>query len=191
MVPNQFILEEFELYVKYQVKQHHDDPADLTPSRYKSFLFMLIGVRMCGSKADPGTAVVVAGCCMCADAKAGLCFIRAVLPTSKAAQGACGLTCQPGFGGGRLEQTQQAHAAPGAADLKYYYMGYYIHGCPKMSYKAEYAPSELLCPQRQVWVKINSTVLQAMCALLAGSATGPAFSLDADGDADGDCPHPA
>jgi arginine-tRNA-protein transferase len=31
-------------------------------------------------------------------------------------------------------------------DLKYYYMGYYIHSCPKMSYKAHYKPSELLCP---------------------------------------------
>lgn len=53
-----------------------------------------------------------------------------------------------------------AHAV--AADLRYYYLGYYIHTCPKMAYKAEYAPSELLCPQRQVWVEINNTVLQAL-----------------------------
>lgn len=54
-----------------------------------------------------------------------------------------------------------AHAA-GAVQLEYYYLGYYIHNCPKMAYKAEYTPSELLCPQRQVWVKINQTVLQAL-----------------------------
>lgn len=26
-------------------------------------------------------------------------------------------------------------------DLQYYYMGYYIHSCPKMRYKADYSPS--------------------------------------------------
>ncbi len=30
--------------------------------------------------------------------------------------------------------------------LKYYYMGYYIHTCQKMKYKANYKPSDLLCP---------------------------------------------
>jgi hypothetical protein len=30
-----------------------------------------------------------------------------------------------------------------------------------MAYKAEYPPSELLCPQRQVWVRVNETVRQA------------------------------
>lgn len=32
--------------------------------------------------------------------------------------------------------------------LKYYYMGYYIHTCEKMKYKANYKPSDLLCPVR-------------------------------------------
>jgi len=36
-------------------------------------------------------------------------------------------------------------------NLKYYYLGYYIHSCQKMKYKAEYKPSELLCPGRGIW----------------------------------------
>jgi arginine-tRNA-protein transferase len=52
------------------------------------------------------------------------------------------------------------HAA-GAPDFRYYYLGYYIHSCPKMAYKAEYLPSELLCPQRQVWVRFGDPVRQA------------------------------
>ena len=36
--------------------------------------------------------------------------------------------------------------------LHYYYLGYYIHSCPKMTYKAEYKPSELLCPFNLKWV---------------------------------------
>lgn len=31
-------------------------------------------------------------------------------------------------------------------------MGYFIQGCPKMVYKAEYAPSQLLCPFTFAWV---------------------------------------
>lgn len=45
-------------------------------------------------------------------------------------------------------QTNQ-RVAPG---LRYYTMGYFIQGCPKMVYKAEYGPSDLLCPFTYAWV---------------------------------------
>ncbi|KAE8717749.1 flocculation protein FLO11-like [Hibiscus syriacus] len=41
------------------------------------------------------------------------------------------------------------------ASLQYYYMGYYIHSCSKMRYKAAYYPSELLCPLRYQWVAFH------------------------------------
>ncbi|GFH26334.1 arginyl-tRNA--protein transferase 1, partial [Haematococcus lacustris] len=34
--------------------------------------------------------------------------------------------------------------------LQYYYMGYYIHTCPRMRYKADYQPADLLCPETKV-----------------------------------------
>ena len=40
--------------------------------------------------------------------------------------------------------------------LKYYYLGYYIHSCQKMRYKAEYKPSELCCPARNQWVDFET-----------------------------------
>ncbi|XP_014285261.1 arginyl-tRNA--protein transferase 1 isoform X1 [Halyomorpha halys] len=36
-------------------------------------------------------------------------------------------------------------------ELCYYYMGYYIHSCPKMRYKSRYNPSKLLCPEVYTW----------------------------------------
>lgn len=36
--------------------------------------------------------------------------------------------------------------------LPYYYLGYYIESCVKMRYKADYAPSDLLCPKTATWV---------------------------------------
>ncbi len=35
-------------------------------------------------------------------------------------------------------------------DLRWYYMGFYIHSCHKMRYKADYMPSDLLCPNTRV-----------------------------------------
>ncbi|KAG7351981.1 arginyl-tRNA-protein transferase [Nitzschia inconspicua] len=36
--------------------------------------------------------------------------------------------------------------------LPYYYLGYYIESCQKMRYKAEYKPSQILCPKYYHWV---------------------------------------
>ena len=43
-------------------------------------------------------------------------------------------------------------AAATCPALHYYYMGFYIHSCHKMRYKADYQPSDLLCPERFCWV---------------------------------------
>uniref|UniRef100_A0A8C4Q7W5 Arginyl-tRNA--protein transferase 1 n=1 Tax=Eptatretus burgeri TaxID=7764 RepID=A0A8C4Q7W5_EPTBU len=44
------------------------------------------------------------------------------------------------------------HEAP---DIRHFYIGYYIHSCPKMRYKAQYRPSDLLCPESYHWVKVE------------------------------------
>uniref|UniRef100_A0A0E0PN80 Arginyl-tRNA--protein transferase n=2 Tax=Oryza TaxID=4527 RepID=A0A0E0PN80_ORYRU len=49
-------------------------------------------------------------------------------------------------------KTTQEHCP----NLQYYYLGYYIHSCNKMRYKAAYRPSELLCPVRFEWVCYDS-----------------------------------
>ena len=46
-------------------------------------------------------------------------------------------------------------AAQQCPALHYYYMGYYIHSCHKMRYKADYEPSDLLCPERLCWIPIQ------------------------------------
>lgn len=48
-------------------------------------------------------------------------------------------------------------------NIKYYYMGYYIHSCQKMRYKGNYKPSYLLCPITYTWVsfELASTKIDA------------------------------
>jgi len=36
-----------------------------------------------------------------------------------------------------------------------YYMGFYIHSCPKMRYKSQYSPSNLLCPETFRWIEVG------------------------------------
>ncbi|XP_054974985.1 arginyl-tRNA--protein transferase 1 isoform X3 [Sorex araneus] len=50
--------------------------------------------------------------------------------------------------------TRQLHETS-SCQLNYYYMGFYIHSCPKMRYKSQYRPSDLLCPETYVWVPIE------------------------------------
>jgi len=40
--------------------------------------------------------------------------------------------------------------------LKYYYLGLYIHPCQKMRYKGAYSPSDLLCPIRYTWHPLDA-----------------------------------
>jgi Arginine-tRNA-protein transferase, C terminus len=49
-----------------------------------------------------------------------------------------------------IEWVRQVAAS--VPELEYYYMGYYIHTCPKMKYKADFKPSEILCDETKHWV---------------------------------------
>jgi arginine-tRNA-protein transferase len=66
---------------------------------------------------------------------------------------------------GKLASIQEIawikEARTSCPSLKYYYLGYYLHTCHRMRYKAEFGPSDLLCPVKQCWVPINrvTTVL--------------------------------
>lgn len=43
-------------------------------------------------------------------------------------------------------------------NLKYYYMGFYIHSCCKMRYKGNFHPSDLLCPETYNWFPIKDCI---------------------------------
>lgn len=55
-----------------------------------------------------------------------------------------------------VEFTRQLNRT--APDLKYYYMGFYIHSCPKMRYKANLSPSYLLCPETYFWFPVEKCI---------------------------------
>ncbi|XP_036402619.1 arginyl-tRNA--protein transferase 1 isoform X2 [Megalops cyprinoides] len=60
--------------------------------------------------------------------------------------------------------------------LCYYYLGFYIHSCPKMRYKGQYRPSDLLCPETYTWVSIER------CLPRLESAAYARFNQDPDAE---------
>uniref|UniRef100_A0A182NPZ6 Arginyl-tRNA--protein transferase 1 n=1 Tax=Anopheles dirus TaxID=7168 RepID=A0A182NPZ6_9DIPT len=48
--------------------------------------------------------------------------------------------------------------------VRNYYMGFYIHSCPKMRYKSNLQPSYLLCPEAYTWHQMDQTVLAKLDA---------------------------
>jgi len=57
-------------------------------------------------------------------------------------------------------------------DIKYYYLGFYVHTCVKMRYKGQYKPSYLLCPETYTWHRIEK------CIPLLNSNKYARFELD-------------
>lgn len=67
--------------------------------------------------------------------------------------------------------------------LRWYYMGFYIHSCPKMRYKGNYSPSFLLCPETYMWVPIEKAVPKLDIAKYCRFNDDP-FAVDENGNVD-------
>lgn len=67
--------------------------------------------------------------------------------------------------------------------VMYYYMGFYIHSCPKMRYKGQYYPSYLACPEVYSWVPIERCTPKLDAAPYARLEEDP-DKVDEDGKVD-------
>lgn len=151
--------EEFALYRKYQIKVHDDKPEKVTESSYKRFLvdtpLVFVppqsnqrDVPPCGFGSFHQQYVI--------DGKLVAVGVVDILPKCLSSKY---LFWDPDLAYlslGKYSALQEINWVKEAelhcASLQYYYLGYYIHSCSKMRYKAAYHPSELLCPLRYVWV---------------------------------------
>ncbi|KAI9102469.1 arginine-tRNA-protein transferase [Phlyctochytrium arcticum] len=140
--------EVFQLYSKYQIAVHHDPPHKLTPSAFKRFLVDSPLVFEPPTPTTPGygtfhqkyylnNRLVAVG-------------VLDILPNCISS---VYLMYDPdisflsmGTYSAIREIALTVKLRKELPQLKYYYMGYYVQTCPKMRYKANYKPSEILCP---------------------------------------------
>ncbi|KAI9357831.1 arginine-tRNA-protein transferase [Pilaira anomala] len=151
--PASFTKEKFELYCKYQISVHHDAKDELSESGFKRFL---VDTPL---KMDKESNYGSFHQKYIMDGKLIALAVIDILPKCISS---VYFIYDPEFsflGLGKysvfreISLVQEYHER--FEDLKYYYMGFYIHSCPKMNYKGQYAPSDLLDPVSYEWHPIE------------------------------------
>ena len=160
IAPSAFVEEEYQLYKKYQTQVHGDSPDRFSRRQYTGFLIdtPLIGVPSAEGRPEMGSFhmqyriddhLVAVG-------------VVDILPRCLSSKY---FFWDPDFAPlalGKVSALMEIEwvqkAARSYPDLQYYYMGYYIQSCPKMRYKGDYEPSELLCPESHHWVCLTDDI---------------------------------
>jgi arginine-tRNA-protein transferase len=168
--------EGFQLYKKYQVAIHKDDPNELTVDRYKSFLVdSPMKIDKTGKERKTLQFEEIEGLEGLSeltfdgfqgygsyhvryriDGKLFMVGVVDILPRCLSSvylyydPDMSFLT--PGVYSALAEISYVKAMSKILPELKYYYMGFYIHSVPKMRYKMQYEPSDLLCPVTLTWV---------------------------------------
>lgn len=163
MKRSSFDPEEFALYRRYQIKVHDDKPEKVTESSYKRFLvdtpLVFVpphsnnrAISPCGFGSFHQQYLI--------DGKLVAVGVVDILPRCLSSKY---LFWDPDLAFlslGKYSALQEINwvkeAEVHCPSLQYYYLGYYIHSCSKMRYKAAYRPSELLCPLRYEWVPFEN-----------------------------------
>ncbi|EHA8590927.1 arginyl-tRNA--protein transferase 2 [Cocos nucifera] len=162
MKRSSFDPEEFELYRRYQIKVHDDKPEKVTESSYRRFLVdtPIVFIPPCsGDKTVPAYGYGSFHQQYVIDGKLIAVGVVDILPRCLSSKY---LFWDPDFAFlslGKYSALQEINwvkeTQVHCPSIQYYYLGYYIHSCPKMRYKAAYRPSELLCPLRYEWVPFD------------------------------------
>uniref|UniRef100_A0A8C7YF62 Arginyl-tRNA--protein transferase 1 n=1 Tax=Oryzias sinensis TaxID=183150 RepID=A0A8C7YF62_9TELE len=165
------------LYARYQMAVHGDDPSECSESQFQRFL--------CDSPLEaefsPDGPEVGYGSFhqqYWLDGKIVAVGVIDILPTCVSS---VYLYYHPDFAALSLGSysalreiafTRQLQKQ--SPKLSFYYLGFYIHSCPKMRYKGQYRPSDLLCPETYAWVPIER------CTALLDESRYARFNQDPD-----------
>lgn len=152
---------EFDLFKKYQTQHHHDEPESVTR---ESFIRFLCDSPLVSEPASCDRGIPAPGYGSFhqqywVDGKLIAVGVVDILPRclsskyffwdpdlAKLSLGTLASLLE-------IEWVKQSQTY--ARNFRYYYLGYYLHDCHRMRYKANFAPSQLLCPKTFAWVPIS------------------------------------
>ena len=156
-----FVEEEFELWKKYQVAVHGDSEDELRRSSYERFLVDSPLIEVPPGAGAPSVGYGAFHQQYRLDGELIAVGVIDVLPTGLSSKYFFWDPAYAHLSLGKVSALKEIEWVLDEAkkskspEFAYYYMGFYIHGCQKMRYKAEYNPSEILCPVTHRWVKVN------------------------------------
>ncbi|CAG8470813.1 4107_t:CDS:2 [Ambispora leptoticha] len=149
-----FTQEKFQLYKKYQVNIHKNEPSEVTENSFKRFLVDSPLIFEPPSRPNtPGHGSFHQLYYL--DDKLIAVAVLDILPKCVSSVYFMYDTDYSFLGLGKysalreISLCKELHAA-GYTELEWYYMGFYIHFCQKMRYKGQYQPSDLLDPVRML-----------------------------------------
>ena len=149
--------ESYALYRKYQVNVHKDKPSDVPE---KQFIRFLVDSPLMRSKNTNGS--IEYGSYhqhYYIDGKLIMVGVIDLLPNCLSSvyvyYDTDFMFLSPGVYSAlnELATTRKFHKSD--PTFHHYYMGYYVHSCPKMNYKGKYTPSFLACPETYNWFPIE------------------------------------
>jgi arginyl-tRNA---protein transferase len=161
--------EKFSLYKKYQLRVHHDIEEDVTPKSFSRFLCESPLIRTAPvAPVGSGTSLPVEKPLLKYEYGSyhqlyrlnGRLIAVGVVDLLPSGLSSVYLFYDPDDRQlvlGKYTALREISFCQ-SQGLEYYYMGFYIHSCQKMRYKAEYKPSELLCPTTLTWHILDDCV---------------------------------
>ncbi|KAI9056577.1 hypothetical protein FKP32DRAFT_1599303 [Trametes sanguinea] len=161
--PSSFTEEKFALYKSYQKEIHHED--DKAPSSFKRFLVQtpLIPQPIEYPSGRPSHLPENYGSyhqLYRLDGELIAVGVIDILPHCVSSVYFMYEKKWEKFSLGKLSALREASLAreiheAGVQGMQYLYMGFYIHSCPKMRYKGDYAPSYLADPEEYTWFPLE------------------------------------
>ncbi|KAG0077816.1 Arginyl-tRNA--protein transferase 1 [Podila epicladia] len=161
--PSSFTEEKHALYVKYQMSVHNEPKSKCGTSNYTNFLVdspLTPSVKTADWTEDnPGYGSFHQ--CYYLDNKLIAVSVIDILPECVSAvyfyyDPDYSILSLGKYSAQReIALVQTLNTKPGYEDLKFYYMGFYIFTCHKMTYKGQFHPSFLLDPETYNWVEFQ------------------------------------
>lgn len=158
--PDNFTEEKYALFANYQKKVHHEGPSDISKNGFKRFLCS--GLPR-STRIHHGKAKKIGSYHQCyrLDGKLIALGVLDLLPHCVSSVYLMYHEEVNGWNFGKISALREISLAL-EGDYEYYYMGYYIHSCIKMRYKATFHPTYILDPQSNVWDPLDSEMMQRL-----------------------------
>ncbi|KAF9131764.1 Arginyl-tRNA--protein transferase 1 [Mortierella sp. 14UC] len=160
--PSSFTEEKHALYIKYQMDVHHEPRSKCQAKNFTNFLIdspLTATKPDTWTEEDPGYGSFHQ--CYYLDEKLIAVSVIDILPSCVSAvyffydPDYSVLSLGKYSAQREIALVQTLNAKAGYEDLKFYYMGFYIFTCQKMTYKGQFHPSFLLDPETYNWVEFK------------------------------------
>jgi arginine-tRNA-protein transferase len=160
--PSKYIEEEYKLYCKYQIAIHKDKPEELTPRQYENFLVNSPLIFIPPNEDSPYCGYGSFHQTYRIDGKLIAVGVVDILPNCLSSvyffYDPDYHSLSLGIFSALKEIEWVTNIRQKIPPLKYYYLGFYVHNCPKMRYKGQYEPSDLLCSETYEWVPLSECI---------------------------------